>query len=174
MTDRPVTAGDSGPPRLEHLVHVPVRTAARRAVDVDGRDLDGAPRRLALTVPGRWTLLVFVGPHCDACEPFWSASASASRAELGLHTEDAVELVVRPPATRKDRDELLGVARTRADRARLFVSDDAWSDYGVLGAPFFVLVDGETVVTEGVAWSMGQVGGDVGRARAGHRGPASR
>lgn len=132
-------------------------------MDVAGCDVDGAPRRVALSAPGCWTLLVFLGPRCDACEPFWSASPTA----LGLRAGDRVALVLRPPADRRASDELRVRASAVAEPAQVVVSDDAWAAYGVLGAPFYVLVDGEAVVTEGVAWSLGQVGDDVARARSG-------
>jgi hypothetical protein len=39
------------------------------------------------------------------------------------------------------------------------MSEDAWTDYGVHSAPFFVLVDGERsrVASEGVAWAVDQI-----------------
>lgn len=159
-----MTSGAPGPPRLEHLVAVPLRAAPRGAADISGVDLAGTPRRVALTTPGSWTLLLFLGLHCDACAPFWTAPAS--KAALGLHDEDAVELVVRTPRDESGRLELREVVRLVREPADVVVSDDAWATYGVLGPPFFVLVDGESVVTEGVAWSVGQVAADVRRARA--------
>lgn len=48
---------------------------------------------------------------------------------------------------------------------RLLLSEEAWRRYRVLGPPFFVLVDPDgTVATEGVAWAVEQVAGEVCRA----------
>lgn len=153
------------PPRLGKLVAVPVHGGHRPAIDIAGTDLEGRARRLELRAPGRWTLLVFVGPHCDACEPFFGAAPAA----LGLGATDTAELILRPPVGPEARRALEALVPAIADPTHVVCSEEAWPAYGVLGAPFFALVDGEAVVTEGVAWSLEQVAADVARARAGGR-----
>ncbi|HVX20043.1 MAG TPA: hypothetical protein VHB02_01705 [Acidimicrobiales bacterium] len=57
---------------------------------------------------------------------------------------------------------------TPAEDSPVVMSEAAWSAYRVQGPPFFVLVDGtaDRVVTEGVAWGVGQVADHVRAARA--------
>ena len=50
-------------------------------------------------------------------------------------------------------------------------SDQAWRDYGVSGAPFFSLVAGDRVLTEGVAWGVEQTAAHVGAALRGQASP---
>jgi hypothetical protein len=156
-------------PDLEHLVPVPTGTSRLPAVDVEGWDLAGTRRTVRVASPGRWTLLLFLGSHCDGCAPFWKLPGRAE--ECGLGPNDAVIVVTRGP--KDEQPEALATitgTAALADRpARapggLVMSDGAWAAYRVHGAPFFVLLDGVSVVSEGVAWSVGQVSADVARAR---------
>ncbi len=179
-------------PELSDLVAIPGGAPPAPASDVEGRDLTGRRRTLGLTTPGRWTLLLFLGSHCDGCLPFWSVP----RAPLscGLEPQDRVVLVTRGPGEEDpgqlaaltgaqaagdradaagDRADATGdradAAGDRADAAdaagALVMSGSAWRAYRVLGPPFFVLLDGVAVVIEGVAWSLEQVAADVARAR---------
>ncbi|HVC13861.1 MAG TPA: hypothetical protein VND62_03285 [Acidimicrobiales bacterium] len=150
-------------PELERLVAVPTGAHPRAAVDVDGWDLGGRPKYLRLTAPGCWTLLLFLGAHCDGCLPFWAVPGAP--ASCGLAPQDVAAVVTRGPAHEAlDRLAILTADHPEAADG-LVMSDAAWLAYGVLGAPFFVLLDGTAVVTEGVAWSHEQVAADVGRAR---------
>lgn len=159
----------SQPPELKHLVPVPTGKSPLPAADVDGCDLLGRPQRLRLqNRDGRWTLLLFLGSRCDGCFPFWPSAAAPEA--LGLESGDAAVIVTRAPAN-EDTVALADlVARGRTGEgvetpAGLFMSDQAWDAYQVHGPPFFVLVDGEKVATEGVAWGVEQVAADVARVR---------
>lgn len=148
-------------PPLDHLVAIPARRPGGRVVDLAGSDLDGRPRTVEVSRADRWTLLLFLGPHCDACVPFWSAASNPQ--VLGLATGDDVVTIVRDDADRGAVCALLD-GMPGAQRP-IVLPRAAWYGYGIQGPPAFVLADGARVATEGVAWSVGQVAADVGRAR---------
>jgi hypothetical protein len=134
------------------------------ALDVDGWDLSGRRCTAHLASPGSWTLLLFLGSHCDGCQPFWALPRAPTA--CGLEADDAAIVVTRGP--QRERPEvlaaLMGDGLAEVPDA-IVMSDSAWVRYRVHGAPFFVLLDGVCVVSEGVAWSVEQVAVDVGRAR---------
>lgn len=146
------------------MVAVPVGVRRLPASDVDGSDLEGRPRTLRLAAAGHWTLLLFLGSRCDGCLPFWASLPGPTA--CGLEPRDAVVAVTRGPGDEEPSAVAALAGHHRADASGLVVmSDAAWRAYRVLGPPFFVLVDGVEVVTEGVAWSVEQVAAEVTRAR---------
>lgn len=158
-------------PELRRLVAVPTGVPALGAVDVAGRDLAGRAKTLRLSAPGRWTLLLFLGSHCDGCLPFWTPSRAPR--EYGLEPQDEAIVVARGADAEDPRvlAELVGGGAGAAPSS-LIMSDEAWTVYRVHGPPFFVLLDGVRVASEGVAWSVEQVGRDVARARGASAGEA--
>ncbi len=136
---------------------------------------------------GCWTLLLFLGSRCEGCLPFWSVPREPTA--YGLLDGDVALVVTRDPGA-EDPDALRslagagegvgggadgagagagadggadGAADDRA--AHVVMSGAAWRAYRVHGPPFFVLVVGGEVVSEGVAWSAEQLTADVARAR---------
>ena len=158
-------------PELSHVVAIPTGNPRLPAYDVEGWDLWGRDRTVRVASPGSWTLLLFLGSHCDGCQPFWALPLSPSA--CGLEPMDAVVIVTRGP--RRERADvlaaLMGEGLAEMPHA-LVLSDSAWLRYRVHGAPFFVLLDGACVVSEGVAWSVEQLASDVVRARRRQRGQA--
>lgn len=150
-------------PELRHLVGVPSGLPRLPAVDIEGWDLSGQPLTLHVSSPGRWTLLLFLGASCDGCLPFWTARGAA---EFGLEPQDAVVVVTRGPRVERPRElAALTGGDSTATSAGVVMSDTAWPTYRVHGPPFFVLLDGVSVATEGVAMGVAQVAGDAARAR---------
>ncbi len=151
-------------PDLRRVVAVPTGSPRLPALDVDGWDLAGRRCTAHLASPGSWTLLLFLGSHCDGCQPFWALPRAPTA--CGLEAHDAAIVVTRGP--QRERPEvlaaLMGEGLAEVPDA-VVMSDSAWVRYRVHGAPFFVLLDGVCVVSEGVAWSVEQVAVDVGRAR---------
>jgi hypothetical protein len=155
-------------PELRDLVAVPRGTPRLPASDVEGWDLAGCRRTLRLATPGRWTLLLFLGSHCDGCLPFWSVPRTPG--SCGLQHKDEAVVVTRAPGEEVPEAlaQLIGVPMggdAAAGCGTLVMSRSAWDTYRVLAPPFFVLLDGVAVVTEGVAWSVEQVAADVARVR---------
>lgn len=155
-------------PELRDLVAVPTGAPRLAASDVVGWDLTGRRRTVRLASAGHWTLLLFLGSHCDGCQPFWSVAGSPLA--CGLEPQDTAIIVTHGPDGEKPDVLAALVGGEPADASELLVmSDAAWRAYRVHGPPFFVLVDGVEVATEGVAWSLDQVAADAGRARRGQR-----
>lgn len=159
------------PPALEGLVPVPTYRGhpSPSAADLEGVDLHGSPTRIRVVGTGRWTLLLFLSGSCRGCREIWRALGDLRHA--GLSTDELVVAVTRD-LDDEDPEELLGLSTPSVPT---LASSAAWRAYGVQGPPFFSLVDGTSnvVVTEGVAWGVGQVGDHVQRARRGSGGPTS-
>jgi hypothetical protein len=155
-------------PRLTQLEPVPVhrRQPARPAPDVRGKDLGGGAVEVVVDRPGTWTLLLFLSPRCDGCASLWSAlGAPGPRGLEGVQVAAVTGALARREAATVRRQVPPGAT------SPVVVSPDAFGAYGVHGAPFFVLVDGDgpVVATEGVAWALDQVVADVDRARTARR-----
>jgi hypothetical protein len=108
--------------------------------------------------------VLFLTSHCDGCGPFWRLPLA--REDCGLDPQVAAVVVARDPRD-EEPDALAALTGVEPASASgfLVMSGTAWRTYRVHGPPFFVLVDGVTVATEGVAWSVEQVVSDVARAR---------
>jgi hypothetical protein len=87
------------------------------------------------------TLLAFLTSGCSTCLGFWE-SLSEPRLDRELET-----VIVTHGAEREQPAKLRALAPAGVP---VVMSSQAWSDYGVPGAPYFVLVD-RTVRGEGVA-----------------------
>lgn len=180
--------GPGNRPALHHLVSVPNRSERQPARDISGTTLSGALVHLPLAVPGRWTLLLFLGSRCQACTSFWGAAFTPT--VLGIHPSDHLLVVTR--SSELEEPLVVGRLLEAGERAArdgagdhllpgavgagggllpgaaapdVVMSSDAWPSYGVQGPPFFSLVHGLVVATEGVAWSVDQVRTDVARRR---------
>jgi hypothetical protein len=126
------------------------RPDAARAVDVAGQTPSGDAVQLAVTRPGSPTLLAFLTSGCGVCQGFWE-TIGADRRELA-----GVELVV---VTKGGHEESPSrIAELARPGTRVVMSSQAWSDYAVPGAPYFVHVDGAGAVAgEGAAHEWRQV-----------------
>jgi hypothetical protein len=103
---------------------------------------DGDPVTLAFDgVRSRSTLLAFLTTGCGTCAGFWG-SLGEQRLPAGLQT------VIVTHGTERERPARL--RELAPDRVPVVMSSRAWSDYGVPGSPYFVLVDG-VIRGEGVA-----------------------
>ncbi len=138
------------------------------AVDIVGTDCAGAGFSVPVRGPlaPEWTLLVFLSTSCVGCADLWAlvcAGVPESTTGESPVVVTAVVAVTRGPGN----EDPSAVARVCPSRGRVVMSDDAWADYRVTGAPFFVVVhrDARTVVREGVAWGVDNVLDQFGRAR---------
>jgi hypothetical protein len=126
------------------------RPDSARAVDVAGQTPSGDAVQVAVTRPGSPTLLAFLTSGCGVCQGFWD-TMGADRRELA-----DVELVV---VTKGGHEESPSrIAELARPGTRVVMSSEAWSDYAVPGAPYFVHVDGAGAVAgEGAAREWRQV-----------------
>lgn len=81
------------------------------------------------------TLLAFLSGGCGTCERFWEAFGSAGPADLLAGTRLVV--VTKGP----DKESPAEIAAKARGGTEVVMSSEAWADYEVPGAPFFVLVD---------------------------------
>lgn len=124
--------------------------SARAAVDVAGQTPSGDAVQLALTRPGSPTLLAFLTSGCGVCQGFWE-TIGGDRRELA-----GVDLVVVTKGGHEESPSRIAELARRG--TRVVMSSQAWSDYAVPGAPYFVHVDGAGAVAgEGAAREWRQV-----------------
>ncbi|MGH9043539.1 MAG: hypothetical protein ACRDVP_01645 [Acidimicrobiales bacterium] len=144
-------------PDIKALVAVPRSLGERppRIHAVKGVSPDGEP--VTVRTELGWTLLVFLSTDCQGCLPLWSVGRR--------HSEPPLSQVNAHVVTRISGEDPTAVADSGGD-ASVVMSDEAWDDYVVHSAPFFVLVDGRSgrLASEGVAWSVEQVCDCVSRA----------
>ncbi len=119
------------------------RSAAQvRAAPLTGATPDGDVVTLAFDGAGSApTLLAFLTSGCSTCAGFWE-TLGERRLPPGVQT-----LIVTRGSDRERPSRLRSLAPSRVP---VVMSSQAWEDYRVPGAPYFVLVDG-LVRGEGVA-----------------------
>ncbi|MGO8873735.1 MAG: hypothetical protein ACLQPH_20515 [Acidimicrobiales bacterium] len=134
----PVTGGESDRWPAAHLVGVtPSGSIIEVAVDRFDRPI----------------LLAFLATRCDGCAEFWQGFTRG--APTGPPASVAPVVVTRGPDSVAPSE----VARLAAglEGVPVIMSDSVWTEYRVLGYPFFVLVDprSRTVIGEtvGFGWS---------------------
>lgn len=128
------------------------------AGDLVGVAPDGSPVEVRCTAragsPGdrRPLLVAFLHTRCDGCDEFWRGLVDSPAGQLPGSVDAAI--VTKGPGT-VAADEVRALSTGTAS-VPVVMSDRAWSDYRVLGYPFFALVDrvdgvvvGETV---GFGW----------------------
>jgi hypothetical protein len=137
------TEPQEAPVGTPHPIAPPRRTAAPRAAPV----LSGTtPAGDAVTLAfeggaGMLTLLAFLTTGCSTCAGFW-ATLAEPRLPAGVQTV----IVTRG----SDRERPARVRELAPPEIPVIMSSAAWSDFGVPGAPYFVLVE-RSVLGEGVA-----------------------
>jgi hypothetical protein len=142
----------------------PERSAA--APDIVGTTLDGDAVAITAMAAPR-TLLAFLSSGCTTCARFWTALREPSALKL---PRDVRIVVVTKGLDLEERHEL---ARVDPGIVELVLSTQAWLDYEVPGAPFFVLTDDAgRRIGEGLAASMDQVVELVDRATSDDRSQA--
>jgi hypothetical protein len=108
------------------------------------------------------TLLAFLSTGCSTCHDFWRAFDTD---EVDHVPGDATRIVI---VTRgADAESPAAVAELAPARVTTVMSSQAWDDYDVPVAPYFLLVDGTSgVVGEGASASWDQVVDLLGKAAA--------
>ncbi|HLN16454.1 MAG TPA: hypothetical protein VK277_06820 [Acidimicrobiales bacterium] len=104
---------------------------------------------------------MFLSSGCASCAGLWQA---LNRPELPFGPAIRLVVVTKGP----EYESPAQVAASAPERIAVVMSTEAWNDYEVPGAPFFVLVDGEAGrrIGEGVASRLEQVAELVRRAEA--------
>ena len=126
--------------------------SAGSVADVSGQDPAGAPQHLAVAGVAHSTLLAFLSSTCLTCRDFWDAFGDPS-----LEVPNDARIIV---VTRGVEAESPGAVRKLASPlVHTVMSTEAWRDYNVPGAPYFILVDGPrgAVIGEGTATTWERV-----------------
>jgi hypothetical protein len=129
--------------------------------DLMGESPDGEVMAVAVGGTGQPTLLAFLSSGCGTCRDFWSAIGSGET--ISLSGRDARVVAV----TRGfDSESPSAVAEVSGPTLTTVMTTEAFEDYGVPAAPYFVLIDGDQVVGEGTATSWIQLRDLLGKAVA--------
>jgi len=140
-------------PAAQPLAIAQPRDDAPAPADVGGVTLGGDAVQIAVGAPGTRTLLAFLTSGCSVCGGFWQAlrEGAAATAPAGARV-----VVVTRDSSMESPSRLRDLAP--ADLP-VIMSSQAWEDYRVPLAPYFVLLDGTagTVEGEGAAESWPQV-----------------
>jgi hypothetical protein len=159
-----------GPTPLEMGVRPGValpREHETAAHDVAGTTPSGDDVALALVGARTSTLLAFLSSGCLTCLDFWRAFGT------GVDLPEGVRLVVVTKG--EESESVTRVAELAPPGVTVVLSTQAWNDYEVPMAPYFLLVDGpaRTMRGEGAASSWPQLVDLLGQAlddgRAGRR-----
>lgn len=124
----------------------PADTAGRRAADLTGITPSGSSRAISVHGKGA-TLVAFLTTGCATCAAFWSAFADGIR----LPADTRLVIVTKGGNEESPAD----VAAMAPPGVVTISSSQAWDDYQIPVAPYFVLVDGKRgiVAGEGAAHS---------------------
>jgi hypothetical protein len=119
---------------------LPARPGSPAVSELSGTTPSGAPLQVGLG-SGR-TILLFLTSSCYGCQPLWDSLRTGA-------TLDGAALVLVTPSltTGSSRD----VAALAPDGAEVLMSSEAWHAFGITAAPWFVVVAGGVVRTEGAA-----------------------
>ena len=141
------TFESSTPPTIRTIEGVPepVGASGRRAADLVGTTPVGGTRTVAVNGSDQATLLAFLTTGCSTCANFWQAFAD------GVQLPADTRLVVVTKGG--DLESPADVAAMAPAHVLTIQSSEAWDDYAIPVAPYFVLVDGRRgiVVGEGAA-----------------------
>jgi hypothetical protein len=137
--------------------------------DLSGVDPEGGACSVALIDSQVPALVLFLSSNCLGCLDMWHGTGEL--ADL-LPADVRIVLVSRGPE-REDAAAIAALASVAVGGdlgVPTVMSTQAFTDYRVVGAPFMVVVEGNTVRTEGVPWGIPEVARTV-RAALG-RAPA--
>jgi len=130
----------------------PEQAVDRPAPDLVGVDPRGEVVAISTTTSSGPMLLAFLSTSCSSCTPFWDSF---------VHDRMAINdrLVRTVAVTLGPEEESPTRAAKMSATATIIMSSQAWRDYGVPGAPYFVLVDTVTgrVLGEGSAAQPSQL-----------------
>jgi hypothetical protein len=133
-----------------------------RLHDITGALPAGGAAQVALTGTAGTTLLAFLSTGCSTCQDFWRAFSTA---EVDQVPGDGTRVVVVTKGA--EEESPAEVAELAPPGVTTVMSSQAWDDYDVPVAPYFLLVDGSMgVIGEGASASWAQVVDLLGKALA--------
>ncbi len=131
------------------------------AHDIVGVTPAGGAARAAVVATRHTTLLAFLSSGCLTCRDFWTAFAGQPE----LPGDDTRLLVITQGP---DAESPGAVAELAPPGVTVLMSSEAWNDYGIPVAPYFLLIDGPTgeIIGEGAAATWDSVSRLLGQALA--------
>jgi hypothetical protein len=120
---------------------------ATSPVDIAGVDPGGTPVHVPIVGNAEPVLLLFLSAGCLGCRDLWDGTE-----ELRLALPEGVRIVI--VAKGPEQEDPVSIAALAPVGLATVMSSQAYLDYRVGGPPFFVLVTGHEVLTEGVAWGV--------------------
>lgn len=147
-----VEAGTSADPGFRTRPGVPMpRDGASVADAIAGVDPHGDGVAVSLAGQQHRTLVAFLSSGCRTCRAFWSSFTQPE--VLGLRPDVRLVVVTKGP----DDESVSEVAALAPPSVPVIMSSQAWSEFEVPMAPYFVLVDGPTGAVVGEGASAGWV-----------------
>lgn len=143
--------------RNEHPANIspPERGEATLAPVISGETLDRDPQVIAFGGGRPNTLLAFLSSGCLVCHGFWD--------DLKNDTVPPIpgvgRVVVITKGLHEESPSKLNALKAADEVVLTLSSSQAWSDYSVPGAPYFIYIDGSrgTIVGEGSATQWDQI-----------------
>jgi hypothetical protein len=129
------TLGDDPEARVDPRAAY-AESAGADAPDIVGETLAGDVVKLALGPGAPRTLLAFLSTGCSVCGSLWEELRGGDPVAPGIR------IVVVTKGS--DRESLTRLERIAPAQGELVMSNAAWSDYGVVSTPHFVLVGSDT------------------------------
>jgi hypothetical protein len=147
-------------------VDAPRRLRGATSTAIVGVTPDDEAVHLAVGGARVTTLLAFLSSGCSTCSKLWQALAED---EVPLPDRTRLVVVTLGPG----EESPARVRRLAPAGVSVVMSSEAWQDYGVPGAPYFVAVDGPTgrLLGEGSARTWQEVRSLMGDAVADGLGP---
>ncbi len=130
--------GPSPPtPHTDELINLRVGPGdgLNSATDITGRTLQGGTLAISMTNSKGLALVAFLSGGCSTCRDFWDSFRDPGKRVL----PGSPRIVI---VTRDESTESPGILRSLAPGdVQLVMSNAAWEEYRVPGAPYFVMVD---------------------------------
>jgi hypothetical protein len=141
-----VDAGDHAHGQEHRLTLAPTQNAVGEAPDIAGVNPDGEPVVVSATVGSDPLLIAFLSTSCSSCIVFWE---NLDRPTQIFGDRRHRILITTLGESEESPTRAQSLARGEAD---VVMSTQAWQDYEVPGAPYFVVVDPrEGVIGQGSA-----------------------
>ncbi len=147
----------------ENGMAVPEAGPLGTAHDLMGVTTRGDGAAISVNGTSGLTLLAFLSSGCATCLDFWEAFREPAKRQVGGSNTRLVVLTKGP-----DSESPASVASLADPELTMLMSSEAFDDYSVPVAPYFVLVDGASsqVIGEGAAASYDQLSSLMSKALA--------
>lgn len=141
------------------------RSQEIQASDIDGISPDGGAVLTSVAGASHPSLLAFLSTGCATCRNFWQEFSKGP--EVRQIEGANLIIVTKGP----ENESISALAEMAPPEVTTIMSDEAWSDYQVAVAPYFIWVDGNssTIVGEGTATSWEQLSELIQRATSDYR-----